>query len=291
MSSEQKIIKTDRYRLIYDKAALLRFFNMFFSDIGNKPYEVALMYLAYRRKYNPSVIIHEATCFDRKIVKYSDENIFYQLVRSYEIPSDGYTTREGLPAPEDAMVIYCMLNPRSTVKAWGMLQKEMSNAMEHTLLQKERSSNDPNKSSVPKEWKRIDSLYKNCVHKSRSRKPYFELDVDTKDPEVIERVATFLRTLDTSSWICTIETRGGYHVVFDTEKLGKTGRSAVYKEFTDKSYKVPTTSFDGKNIVKDLVEICSDPVEPIPVTVQGGFNVKFVEDSHILCLKEKTLLR
>lgn len=265
METEQK-----HYNLVWDSDSVQEFAEIFFAGMDKEPYDVQLTYLACRRKYNIAVR-HQNHCFGRAIVRCEEPYLFYELVRKYEVPMDAYNSEE--PLPNDAMVIYCTLNPRHTLKAWSVLNIEVTKLMVDSAL----TCGEPSD-----KLKKIDSLYKNALHVSRSKKKYFELDVDTKDPSVVKKIEDFLETNDlVNDKICTIETHGGYHIVFDTDVLGKDGRCKIHKEFTKPEYKERTTNINGNAIYRDLVEISSDPCCPIPGTIQGGFKVRFIIGSII----------
>jgi hypothetical protein len=79
-------------------------------------------------------------------------------------------------------------------------------------------------------------------------------------------------------WIrCVVETHGGYHVVMDNIFLPKSEKSKLWKEFNKPEYKFEGTDVRGKKITKSYVDVRSDPSPPIPGTIQGGFNVRFID--------------
>ena len=118
------------------------------------------------------------------------------------------------------------------------------------------------------------SKVKSNLHASIASKPFIELDIDTKDLEVVARIRRAIQPF--LEWaICTIETHGGYHVIF---KIDKEPRGRMYREFNSDKWVYAGTARDGRSIVKDYVDVRSDPSPPVPGTYQAGFPVKFLDD-------------
>lgn len=268
------------YKIVYDKAEVIKFFNLFFSDLNEDPMFVQFLYLASRRKYDTEMKLHEGTCFERKIVKYADADYFYRLIKGYEVPLGTYTQRDGTPVSQKALVLYCTLNPRSMLKGWFALSSKMGKQIENYVKNPARSASAPRSGAEEKVkfFKNLNSELKSCVHASVGEKRYVEIDVDTKEPEMLGKVISFLSAEHfLEDIMATIETRGGYHIIFKNDQLGKEKKSKLWKEFKKDEYSFQGYDVNGKPIKKWYAEIRSDAIEPVPGTIQGGFEVKFVD--------------
>ena len=73
---------------------------------------------------------------------------------------------------------------------------------------------------------------------------------------------------------CAIETRGGYHFILKNEDIDGKQKRFIFTELD--RHKVLTKNSNGKEIMKDSIDILKDPMAPIPGTYQGGFPVKIV---------------
>jgi hypothetical protein len=253
------------YQFVYDKEQVIRYAKLFIADINENPYFTKYVFLASRRKYNPSVGLHEKSCFFRKVVRDSDPEAFYSVLRSYEVPYDALDS-----VPQDSLVIYCCINPRSMIKGYMDFKSKVEKSIEQIMVYGSNSSLNI--------FKKLETKLKSSIHASIAEKKYIELDVDTKDEEKVKRVWEIIHEhkLEKST-ICTIETRGGYHIVFDNISLGKIGRTKLWKEFNSDEWKYEGENVKGMKIIKLYVELRNDPTQPVPGTYQGGFKVRFVD--------------
>jgi len=247
--------------LIYDVKQIKQYADLFLPCIDEDPHNVLYLYLASRRKYCPDMK-KDKTCFEKKLLTEFDGDYLCKMIRRYEALVPIHIV------PKESLVVYCAINPRSALKGATKLQNKISTYLEDYIL------NNQNSLSLRK----IESIYKSCVHSSVAERRYIELDIDTKDEKVIEKVKQFLTSDYLSYLVCTIETHGGYHVVFkDMDKILK---QRMYRHFTSKLYKFQGTNIKGKSITKSYVDVRSDPAQPIPGTIQGGFNVRFCDLFH-----------
>lgn len=235
-------------QLIHDEKQIEVFSNMFFSHNKRNVY---MMYLAARRKYMLQYTCNQ-TCFCRTIINH--KNSLVNAINRYNIQD----------IPIKALVFYCLLNPRSMIKAWGMMDRLMNSKLENELLH-----------SQQQDFTCIESEFKSCVHKSIAEKLYIELDIDTKDVLIIQKINKNLKPI--KQYVsCVIETHGGYHVVINA-KIPKELKNRLWKIFSDQEYMFKDYNVTGQLIDKKYIDLRNDPSPPIPGTVQGGFNVRFVD--------------
>lgn len=271
-------MSSTHYKLVWDGEQVRRFAEVVLKDMSGD--QVRLVMLLARRKY---MTIEERELgraggknenmhLPRKVVRHIDGARFLQTLRSYEVPVGTYTfpmgkldgvETEPRPIPQTSLALYITLQPRSAVRAWIKLQEELSDSLRAVL----------DDSTIAEETKakfsRMDSIFKGELHRNKSPSgvEYVDLDVDTKDADNIFRLKDALINLNIRQHIkFAVETRGGYHVVFDKKDvqqqlsdLHKFGRSTVGPD------------------KKHWMSVHCDGMIPIPGTIQGGFQVHFVD--------------
>lgn len=270
--SEQK-----HHQLIWDVNQIERFQNLFMNGFDNE--HVHLIYLAARRKYDEKQPLAGSTCFNRQVINQKTRSLV-DMIRMYEIPVGTYSDKTGSVIRDDALVVYYLLNHRNAKTAYSKFAKKM---LDRLCGAAEEKFDD------------LISELKSAIHSASNSKRYIELDVDTKEPAIVQKVLNVLnqplvkgcecpikteqcqRTRSLTEFvICTVETHGGYHIVLDNEKLGKDARGKLWQEFNSPEYKFAGADFHGKPITKSYVDVRSDPSPPIPGTLQGGFPVRMV---------------
>ena len=214
--------------------------------------EVLFMFIQARRKYNKTADIKDHDpILSRKILKYRDVDLFLNKVEQLDALSNTFiSNRSKNILPKDSMVIYVDLCPKSTLKAFTAFTTYYINEM------KEIIDNDQ-----MYKFQKMDTKLNSFIHKSNSRKPYFMLDLDTKNQEVFEDILNMLPN-NSIDWIT--ETRGGFHYLInknnmDVKKIGK----LIYKEILPKH--------------KTVLEVKGQAMTVLPGTVQGGWKTRRIE--------------
>lgn len=248
------------YKLIYDANLVAKHAEMFLNDNNNNVYFVALF---SRRKYGD---ISTATQVLQQNVITEPNNQLLNTIKRYEVQVECYTdkiTRK--PIPNDALVIYLNINPRSMLKA----STNFSNHITHLFAETITNNNSNNNS----QFKHLLSKFRSFIHASQiSQPPYIELDIDTKDRAWLQKMKERVLQPITQYIVCIIETRGGYHIVLNNRTITKQIKSQLYMNIhRDKSFE-----FTENGVVKKYIELHSDPSPPVPGTIQGGFPVKYI---------------
>lgn len=241
--------------LIYDEKAIKEFGNMFVSSIGTQDH-VKYMFLQSRNKYNDSKGKNAQVA--RSIVTSPCINKFVNIIQNYRF--DNYDP--------NTLVVYFAINPRSMVKAFTKTQTQV---MDYLL-----KVTNGNKSDF--KITNLLSHLKSNIHSSTSEKTYIELDIDTKDSTIVDKIRTKIQPF-LEYITCTIETHGGYHVIF---KIHKQPRGEMYKVFNSNEWNFNGINRIGKNIIKRFVDVRADPTAPVPGTLQAGFEVKFLYNFWII---------
>lgn len=177
--------------------------------------------------------------------------------------------------PVNTMSIYIDLNPKSTItgtiNAVEQAFKQMKNLNTLNLelinnsqtLSKERLE----ELEMLNRWfKRFQSVWLSEVHKSSAgRPPYFLIDVDSKNEELLNWVESIMG----EHLIARVHTRNGYHLIYpNTKKLRAIAYTNIIKEAPKK---VSEILGEWDNTV---IEIKKETMTLIPGTLQGGFKVK-----------------
>lgn len=226
--------------LIENEKAIESFLNKVLKPLEND--EVYVMLLCARKKYCENI-------------SSSEEILSRELIRDNEIPkilrklkkmgsiTDIYTDKNNNIIPSRAMAIYILLDPRSTLKAYGEFNKSINEWITNGL----RGEHNPEL------YRYMDLKLFSAIHKSRSRPIYFIIDIDRKEPIPIP--------LEIEPYIVWIsETHSGYHIILERNNI--TG-SYIHKiNMNKKEY--------------PYIEILKEPMTPIPGILQGNFLVKEV---------------
>jgi len=233
--------------LIHDTEQIKKFEEMFYTV--EKP-EIFLLYIATRKKYCNELSNNENGCFKKRIINYT--NIKCRLVtdiQKYMVPHNSYMTKDYSRAyPSESLVIYGSLNARNAKKAAESLSKEIiSKAFEQD----------------EEYYNKIDCYFKSFLQKFSYRK-YIGIDLDTKDCKIYNSLKCDISDIGIKIY-AIIETHGGYHIIINIDQLksNKEGAKLLY------------TVLNKKYIHLDKID--NDLFSPIPGTIQGGFNVKFVD--------------
>jgi hypothetical protein len=246
----------DQKGMIANKEQIYEFYNEVIPEIERD--EIIHMFMQSRRKYNSTIRISEHDpVLGRKMLKYNDNDLFFNKIEQLEALSKvAISHSSGDKLPIDAMVIYIDLSPKSTKKAFAMFSEFYTDVL---------ISNEPDDIKY-KHFRKIDVKLASFIHKSNARKPYYMIDVDTKDTEIFDGILDMIPNSSKNiDWIT--ETRGGYHMI-----IGKDG--AMKRQLG----KIVHTEILPK--YKEVVEVMSSKRSPATVvcgTYQGGFVTKRVE--------------
>ncbi len=247
------------YNLVHDPSQISLFCTLVFRG-KLKDDEVILVSLASRKKYDESLPgpSSNTTYLQRKLVK--DPSSIVQLVQEYEmsIGSHVHIVKDQKVRLEDnrSLVVYCSCNPRSTVKAWI----SANNQFVDTIYKKSEGLANPDELN---RLKFLDSIYKTEVHHNASRHLILDVDLDSKIH--MGYLQSVYERMGPDKVVCLVETRGGYHMLLNAEKVDQKDRAWLYKE-------------RPADLVKnDKVSILKDMACPLPGTFQGGFPVRLVD--------------
>lgn len=261
------------HSFIADEAQVREFFRQYILPYRDEDYLNFIIIPIARRKYWAPLSKSQMNMSTKVFSVQDNEDRFVNELRRYEVKIGLY--KDTLPVgqdpelpepnkanklrvdkeqdiPNEAFAFYLTANPMNDLKAFFLMQNEVSNKLQLLL-----NTKTPNKQKIGK----ISSIYKSCLHKSE-HKVLLKLDVDTKDPDKIESLKNFLREHGIKPQL-VIETRGGYHVLLNRSSLGK-NHEKLYR-FIQSSLDEKWISIEGGNALV-----------VIPGTWQGGFVTRIV---------------
>ena len=199
--------------------------------------EVYIVVLTARKKYCPT-ISSSMEVVARDIIKTNDTDKIIRKLKKLSIVEGLYTDKNGEIIPNDAFVLYILLDPRSMLKAYKEFNKDINEWIYSHLVGEKNLQF----------YRDIDIKLFSAIHRSPSKKNYFIIDIDKKDETLLNIIVEKLNSI---KWVT--ETRGGYHILVD-----RCDGEMVYKISQMK--------------LSD-VEIKKEIMTPIPGTLQGGFLV------------------
>ena len=225
--------------------------------------EVAFISLAARNKYlneeeREFYQLGRTEMFGRLVVRSKDD--FNMKMNELSSKRIARKTRNGKDIPDECVVCYANINPSSMIKAYDMFMIEMNKEV-FSAFNSEQNQKQANYESI----RRMDRVLMNCIQKSRSRKVYIDIDMDTKDPDLFEVFVNNLTIEYDPPTFHIIEPHGGYHFLIKNDTIPKELNLGKLVQDADKVAKKT-----GKEVVFNKNQMI-----PIPGTLQSGFPVKF----------------
>lgn len=224
--------------LIYDFDEVKNFIERILMRLEDD--EVYILLLGVRKKWCPGLSRSEEV-MDRDMIKNNDPDKILRKIRKIScidgIYVDRYTLKE---VPIDCFTIYCVLDPRSTLKGYSEFISDINKWIYDSF------KGDTNLEL----YRKMDVKLFSAIHKNRSRSLYWVVDIDVKDEELLDKIIGLL----TGHIIWLSETHGGFHVIVD--RNNETGK-IIYENIRG----------------MENVEILKDAITPVPGTLQGGFRV------------------
>jgi hypothetical protein len=187
-----------------------------------------LLSLSARNKYlNPEerqyYNLGSSEMFGRTLVKDLDNLDYY--VQKLATHLDYKKTRTGHPFPEKALVVYFMINPVDMLSAYFVFQERLNKDIQEIYLAMQNKKN-PNLNMV----KNLDSHLLTSVGKASKRKDFVDLDLDSKDPMILEQIRNRL----TGYTYHVVSTHGGYHIIIPRSQDPFPPVYQIIQEYKDK---------------------------------------------------------
>lgn len=251
------------YSLIHDFNEM----RWFIGSLEQCPNTFRVISLFSRQKYSSDVRSGHSELLETRILRVEDSlDTFVALVQRFEGPLGSYFHKDGKSVDNETLCVYLSLNPVCAIDVWQNLTKTFIDKTRDSLVCKN-----------PVCFTDLTDSLRYSLFKSKTENYYRELDVDTKDPILIERVWCAIKPL-IEKVFKIVETNGGYHIIF--AKLSRADEKLLGNLFYGKNlakWNYIGTDCNGKPLEKRIVEITSDPCVPIPGTIQGGFQVREIQ--------------
>ncbi|MHA1650044.1 MAG: hypothetical protein ACTSYB_07605 [Candidatus Helarchaeota archaeon] len=199
--------------------------------------EVFILLLVARKKYGGLSRSEESLY--KTIVK-KKEHLSQKIHQISLIAGTFRDSKTNNQIPISSLAFYIDLAPKSTLKATNLF-------ITNILKYYRQATIDPNFNRAL--FKKIDQMLFSAIHKSRSRSPYWVIDVDRKPYDLKWLCEYFGQAL---CWIT--ETRGGYHLIIEK------GPDSGLKMEALKQKNPPELEIFGR-----------ETMTIIPGTLQGGF--------------------
>jgi hypothetical protein len=263
----------NKYNVIADEQ-ILRDFIDWLPDLNED--EIYYVCLFSRKKYD--VIERPGVSRDKDQLKRftAQKKDLYKKIKQLELEYGAYTHKDGSPVPQESLVIYMTLNPRSQTKAAKSLLIELANK----VTQKYDNYNVhqlamPNihKAKSRTCWVDFDFDYNSCETEwlemeSKIEQPSFTKEIPSKlrYELYVKGMAYSYLTEDygidkpSDHIVKFLRTRGGLHVLVNPENVPEKLKKSFYKNMTS----ILGCDQSGDNMI------------PIPGCYQGMFIPEFV---------------
>lgn len=236
------------HHIIHNEEDIRQFAKIFRIEANH---QAMCLYLTMRRKYYPD-LSHGTTIINRLTVTGGDnfEQKLYQNILRLETPIGSYMDKDKI-VPNDALALYVLVEPKDTITAMSRILSKCVEAFS-------------NNERLPNAY----TLYRDEIPKvSASHLKYKQIDLDTKIPDQVRQVDYLLTQLQLNILIC-VETRGGFHIVYNNNTSKETNR--LLYEFKQ-STAFQKNDINGKQVTDHWFSITKEPNIIMPGTYQGNF--------------------
>ncbi len=216
--------------------------------------EVYFISLSARNKYLTAeerefYALGRTEMFGRTVVKRKED--FYFAMNKLEAMLTYKHTKNGKSIPKKALVVYVNVNPSSMIKAYEMYVNEMNREL-FQVTQALRHDKVVNYEG----FINMERKMMNCIQKCRERRYFIDIDIDTKNETILNRISFRLKSVDYK----IIETQGGWHILIKKDSLTKEVKlHEVVKEMND------AVKDEGGEVMFNKNQMI-----PVPGTLQAG---------------------
>lgn len=181
----------ENHKIIRDESALRAFISWLPELKDNEKFFVCLQ---ARKKYQPNLKSSDRTVLRRFL---ANKNDMFNKIRQLECPVGSFVMKDGTVVTDDGLAVYVTITPRDMKRATFMALKHLADMIEreHYNLYNEVLS---------------------CVHKAKAKSnlAHFDIDATFQDSDM-DKITEIVGDAAT-----VVITRGGWHLVVDTAKVG-----------------------------------------------------------------------
>ena len=247
---------SEMHHIIHDPEQVKRFAKLFVPTVKH---HAIVFQLFSRRKYYSKLPKSEYIISRIVAPGDSDPDTIYRSLLKTQVPVGAYTADEFI-IPDGSTVLYCLIRPKDMIKA-------MTKSLTYCVAALSGDAGCPMRNPYGLYKKEIGTSGVACENKLT------QIDIDTKDAKSITDIAELLQKAGVKPLV-TIETRGGYHVIYN--KTSSVDNRALYE------YKMATAfekaAVNGKMVKDYIFSITHEPNIAVPGTLQGGYPVCFRDD-------------
>ncbi|MFA4662982.1 hypothetical protein [Pyrococcus kukulkanii] len=221
----------------------------FFKEVLVEPREgeVYTLFLMTRRKWFPKLSSNYELLNYKVLAEFNFKRFYRAVLRLIPQECAYVDVRTEECIPVSAMALYVDVIPRDIKKG---VVKTLQDFINLLAFQDQENVN---------RLKKFNRIFLSNLQKSPGRKPYFIIDVDSKDTQLINYVIKQLNNYSIPvEWIS--ETKGGFHVIVKRDG-----------EWMETFYKEVLPKLNHENVE---VKLEKSILTPIPGTLQAGFPVK-----------------
>lgn len=242
------------HKFIYDVEQVMRFHSLLHPLKEDEAYFVALGVRTKNitKEERKSLNITDKM-LGRKLVKRGDFETYLRVLKTFEIPEDGYTSITNKILPAKILAIYGNVNASSGKLAYANFNAEVT----QLLIE-----------GKGKRFSGLDSILMTAYQtKCVVTRKLIDIDCDvpTEGKDLVSRFVTELKEHGTEVYV--IKTKGGFHVLIDKNTLKYNYNESIAKY--DKEVK--------ERFGHAEVKYNKDGAVPVPGTIQCGYEVKFEE--------------
>lgn len=168
-------------------------------------------------------------------------------------------TKNNMPIPEKAKVVYVNVNPSSSLKACLLFDRETAKMTSEILV-----AGLNGKSANLTGFAFADRKLMNCFQKATGTRHWLDVDIDSTDNTLVTMLRGELNVHQITHYV--VKTRSGWHVLIARTDLNGT-KYRLHETVTRLNNAAKT---DGGEVVFN-----NNAMLPLPGTLQGGFLVHF----------------
>lgn len=255
-------ISNESYKIIHDQDQVLNFIKLF---TPNSPKYVLNLMLFARRKYSSELsrgeMILSRIFLDGSNDDRNDENFgIRSLLKLYRlhVPIGSFVDNV-TPISNNALALYALLDIKSPIKA-----------LAKTLVKCTEDSDNNKITKNPHKLFNSEIGNSNAYNQQNNPNPYVVIDLDSKKEEDVQAVIELFQEANVTPFIkLCVETKNGYHIVYEKDKNKTINRKAIY-DF-GKTTAIKKKNIKGKPVTDYWFSTMKQPTVIVPGTYQGGF--------------------
>lgn len=251
-------------KMYFDENELRRFYDLVCGPLPTG--EVRFLSFSARNKYLTATerefySLGRTEMFMRRTVRHDGFEALLHKVHQMYTAVPAYTTRNNIPIPKKALVLYFNINPSSSLKALEILSAQLSQ-IQSDLVTKAVGGKDFSQDLYKLD--KLDTMVMDAYQKAQVKGKWLDIDVDIPHEHVGILHSMLGQFRDRGVRFIVITTKSGYHVLLDRTTL----KFNFNEVLSSANVLREDRGIEGEIIVN------KNGMIPLPGTSQGGFPVK-----------------